>query len=200
MQAEAKTQSNGSANVLGQDYSHVSDEFDLGDETVLGIEGVSGFSERNRLLFNYFDYDWNRPATLDDDVQLDDFNFAASSSAMARVKFPLANLAYDCAIVETPIVSACRSVRNGQSWKAGPMPMRAPKASARESRNDHARSSARWTANTRDEKWRFLLQEQYLDAKCADQETAKAPALPGLLPCVARLGALLISSWEYTGR
>lgn len=115
MQAEARTQLSGSANVLGQDYSYVSDEFELGDETVLRIEGVFGFNEHNRLLFNYFDYDWNRRATLDDDVQPGDFNFAVGSSATTRVKFSLASLVYDYAIVETSIVSACRSVRNGQS-------------------------------------------------------------------------------------
>lgn len=81
------------------------------------------------------------------------------------------------------------------------MPMRAPKASARGSRSGYAPvTGARWTTKTRDEKWRFVLQGQYLDAKSAlIRKQQKAPALPGLLLCVARLGALLISSWEYTG-
>ena len=102
MQVDAQSELRGSTVFAGQPFEF-SEDFDFGgDEVVPRLEGQFRFSERNRLLFNYFGYDKDRRATLGQDLSFDDVTIPAGSFAKGKAKFQLASLMYDYAVVDDP--------------------------------------------------------------------------------------------------
>ena len=86
--------------------SGFSQDFDFGgNEIVPRIDGIFRFGERSRLVFNYFKYDKDREATLDEDLSFDDITIPAGSFARAETEFQLASLMYDYSVVDTDSVS-----------------------------------------------------------------------------------------------
>jgi len=171
MQAEAQSRFNGSVDFDGQTYDYTSDRLDLSDETVPRVEGIFHFSERNRLLFNYFRYDKDNRYTLGEDVVFDDTTIPAGSFAKAETQFDLGSLVYDYAVVETPTFSL--GLQAGAEWARLEGRVEADDGTnhfeGRASESGIAPVvGVRLSANTQDEKWRFTVQGQYLDADWGD--------------------------------
>ncbi len=171
MQAEAESQFKGTADFAGNTYRYTSDRVDLGDDTVPRVEGVFRFSERNRLLFNYFSYDKDKRHTLGEDIGLGDTTIPAGSFAKTKIQFDLASLVYDYAVVETPTVSF--GLQIGAEWARLKGRVYASAGDdvfdSRESEDGYAPVvGARFSANTEDRKWGFTVQGQYLDADWGD--------------------------------
>jgi len=167
MQASGDVRFNGTVDFAGDTYRYTSDPLDFGDDTAPRVEGIFHFSERNRLLFNYFQYDRDKRYALGEDVVLGDTTFPAGSMAKARAEFDLGSVVYDYALVETPTTSFGLQV--GAEWARLEGSVAASDGTDRfESRESESGVApvvgARFSANTTDHKWGFTLQAQYLDA------------------------------------
>ena len=91
----------GSTTVAGQDLSF-SEDFDLGGkEWEPRIDGVFRISERQRLIFDYFRYNKKNRETLGEDVSLGGVTVPAGSFAKSELKYQVASLVYDYAVVDT---------------------------------------------------------------------------------------------------
>ena len=105
MSVDAQSELRGRTELDGETIEF-NEGFDFGGkETGPRIEGQFRFSERNRLLFNYFSYDKDRRWTLSDDVSYEDVTIPAGSFLETEVQFEVASLAYDFAMVETDTLS-----------------------------------------------------------------------------------------------
>ncbi len=105
MNADAQSTLRGRTDI-GGDSIGFSEDFDFGGkETVPRLEGQFRFSERNRLLFNYFNYNKDRRLTLDDDLDYDGNVIPAGSFAKSEVDFEVASVVYDFAVTETETFS-----------------------------------------------------------------------------------------------
>ena len=105
MSVDAQSELRGSTEFEGEPIEF-NEDFDFGGkETGPRIEGQFRFSERNRLLFNYFSYDKDRRWTLSEDVSYEDVTIPAGSFLETDVQFEVASLAYDFAVVETDTLS-----------------------------------------------------------------------------------------------
>lgn len=171
MQAEGQSRFVGDVDVGGDEYEFTSDRIDLSDETVPRLEGMVRFSERNRLLFNYFRYDKDNRYTLTDDVVFDDTTIPAGSFAHLDTRFELGSAVYDFAVVETPTVSV--GLQAGVEWarlKARARAEAGPASYDGSASEDGAAPvvGLRFSTNTADRKWRFTVQGQYLDADWGD--------------------------------
>lgn len=102
-QADATTELQGRTLFQGRDFTF--EESFEGDDVVPRFEGELKFGERHRLVFNYLDYDRDQRESLDEPISFDGITIPAGSVAFGDMKFRLAGLAYDFAVVETPTVS-----------------------------------------------------------------------------------------------
>lgn len=170
MSADAESQLRGDGEFEGEPISFRED-FDFGgDEVVPRIGGQFRLGDRHRLVFDYFNYDKDRRWTLGEDISYGGETIPAGSSIGGDVEFEVASFAYDFAVVESDTVSW--GLQLGVAY-AG--------AKARASAEiDGERWDARDTADgfapvvgTRltfapVDRWRFILQGQYLDADWGD--------------------------------
>ena len=167
MQAEADISLKGAVDYAGERYEYESDRMDFGHDTVPRIEGAFHFANRHRLLFNYFQFDKDRSYTLDQDVSFGDTTFPAGSTAKAKAEFDLGSIVYDFALIETDTVSF--GLQAGAEWAR--LEGRTSAVAGEDSFESRDRADgwapvvgARFTTNTADQKWRFTVQGQYLDA------------------------------------
>lgn len=101
MSADAQSELRGRG-VFGDEPVNFSEDFNFGGkETVPRVEGQFRFGERNRVLFNYFNYNKDRRVTLDEAIDYDGATIPAGSFAKAEVEFEVASLVYDFALTET---------------------------------------------------------------------------------------------------
>ena len=101
MDADASSEVTARTRFMGQDFRY-SQDFDFGSNEISPrIDGTFRFSERQRLVFDYFQYDKEKTTTLDGDLSFDDITIPAGSFARAEVEFTLASLMYDYAVVDT---------------------------------------------------------------------------------------------------
>jgi opacity protein-like surface antigen len=170
MDADASSELTARTQFMGQDYRY-SQDFDFGsDEISPRIDGTFRFSERQRLVFDYFQYDKEKTATLDGDLSFDDVTIPAGSFARAEVEFTLASLMYDYAVVNTDTFEL--GLQIGAEWakldgkllaEAGPY-----RYQDSEKKDGYAPVvGARFTF-TPSEKWLINVQGQYLDADWGD--------------------------------
>jgi hypothetical protein len=166
MNVDAQGELNGATEFLGEDFSF-SEDFDFGSkELVPRVDGVFRFGQRNRLIFDYFQYDKDQRATLGSDLSYDDITIPAGSFAKGKVKFQLASLMYDFAVVDTETFNLGLQV--GAQWAKleGRVYAEAGEDSfeARSSDDGYAPMvGVRFTA-TPNEQWLFNLQGQYMNA------------------------------------
>ena len=167
MQADADISLKGAVDFDGERYDYETSRMDFGDETVPRIEGGFHFADRHRLLFNWFRFDKDRRYELGEDVSFGDTTFPAGSVAKATAEFDVASLVYDFALVETDNVSF--GLQAGAEWVK--LEGRTAASAGEDSFESRDRVDgwapvvgARLTTNTADQKWRFTLQGQYLDA------------------------------------
>ena len=171
MQASGDVQLKGNVDFAGDTYRYTSDHIDFGDDTAPRVEGIFHFSERNRLLFNYFQYDRDKRYELGEDVVFGDTTIPAGSLAKAKAEFDLGSLVYDYALVETSTTSF--GLQIGAEWARLKGNVYASDGSdsfeSRESESGVAPVvGARFSANSADHKWGFTVQGQYLDADWGD--------------------------------
>ncbi|MGH8083267.1 MAG: hypothetical protein ACREP7_22005 [Lysobacter sp.] len=157
-------------NFQGQPY-RFSQDFDFGSkQTVPRIEGLFRFSERNRLLFNYWGYDKSKRATLSENISFDNTTIPAGSFAKAKAKFELASVMYDYAVVETDTVSWGLQIGVEYAKLEGKLDAAAGTSSYHTSSSEDGYApvvGTRVTLSPNDH-WRFVLQGQYLDAGWGD--------------------------------
>ena len=90
----------GSTMVNGQELTF-SEDFKLGGkEWEPRLDGVFRISERQRLIFDYFRYAKDRRETLDQTVSFDGTVVPAGSFVKAELKYQVASLVYDYAVVD----------------------------------------------------------------------------------------------------
>lgn len=167
MQADADISLKGAVDFNGQNYDYETQRMDFGDETSPRIEGAFHFGNRHRLLFNWFQFEKNRRYELGEDVSFGDTTFPAGSVAKAKAQFDVASLVYDFALVETDTVSF--GLQAGAEWVE--LEGRTSAVAGEDSFESRDKVDgwapvvgARFTTNTADQKWRFTVQGQYLDA------------------------------------
>lgn len=170
MAADAETTLSASTLYQNEPYSF-SETFDYGsDEWVPRIDGVFRVSERQRLVFDYFNYDKKRRETLGENISYDDITIPAGSYAEAELDFQLASLLYDYSVVENESFSL--GLQIGAEWA------KAKASLVAEAGEDRWADSAsedgfapvvglRLTARP-SERWLLNLQGQYLNANWGD--------------------------------
>ncbi|WP_425492609.1 hypothetical protein [Lysobacter changpingensis] len=170
MDADASSELTARTQFMGQDYRY-SQEFDFGSNEVSPrIDGTFRFSERQRLVFDYFQYDKENTTTLDGDLSFGEVTIPAGSFARAEAEFTLASLMYDYAVVDTDTFEL--GLQIGAEWakldgrllaEAGPY-----RYEDRDQQDGYAPVvGARFTFAP-GEKWLINLQGQYLDADWGD--------------------------------
>ena len=152
---------------LDESYSYASGRLDFGKRTVPRVEGIFRFSERNRLLFNYFSYDNGHRYVLDDDFAVGDGVLPAGTMAKAKARFDLGSLVYDYALIETPTVSF--GAQLGAAWAdlKGSITGSSGDIQVRTSENVNGAAPVigmRLSTISADHKWGFTAQAQYLNA------------------------------------
>lgn len=173
MQADADISLRGAVDYEGQTYDYETSRMGFGDDTAPRVEGGFRFGNRHRLLFNYFQFDKDRRYMLDQEVSFGDTTFPAGSNARAEAQFDLASLVYDFALVETDTTGF--GLQIGAEWAKLEGRAAAEAGEDRFEARDDADGvapvvGARFSANTADQRWRFTLQGQYLDAGWGDFE------------------------------
>lgn len=114
MNADGNGTLSGSTSLLGQPVGF-SEKRDFGSAEISPrVDGVFRLSDRNRLIFDYFQYDKKRTAELGQDLDFDDYTIPTGSHARAKAKFQLASLIYDFSVVDTPNFSA--GLELGAEW------------------------------------------------------------------------------------
>ncbi|KRG71649.1 hypothetical protein [Pseudoxanthomonas dokdonensis] len=170
MNVDADGVLSGATQVLGEDIGF-SEDFDFGSkEVVPRVDGVFRFGNRNRLIFDYFQYDKDQRATLGQDLSYDDITLPAGSFAKGKVKFQLASLMYDYSVVDTPTFTM--GLQIGAEWAKleGNLYAEAGEYSYETSNSEDGYAPVvglRLTA-TPNEHWLFNVQGQYLDADWGD--------------------------------
>lgn len=170
MNVDADGVLSGRTTFQGQDL-RFSQDFDFGgEELVPRIDGVFRMGQRHRLIFDYFQYDKDRRATLGEDLSYDDVTIPAGSFAKGKAKFQLASLMYDYAVVDTPTFNL--GLQIGAEWAKleGRLYAEAGENSyeTRSSDDGYAPVVGLRLTATPNEKWLFNLQGQYLDAGWGD--------------------------------
>ena len=168
--ADGHSQIRGSTEFAGETFDF-SEGFDYGSAEISPrVEGQFRFSERNRLLFNYFSYDKDQRATLGNDLSYDDVTLPAGSFAKIETKFELASLVYDFAVVETDKISLGLQIGAEYAKLESILSAEAGEFGYRTSASEDGFApvvGARFTAAP-GEKWRVVVQAQYLDADWGD--------------------------------
>ena len=170
MDVDADGVLSGRTTFQGQDL-RFSQDFDFGGkELVPRIDGVFRLGQRHRLIFDYFQYDKDRRATLGQDLSYDDVTIPAGSFAKGKAKFQLASLMYDYAVVDTPTFNL--GLQIGAEWAKleGRLYAEAGENSyeTRSSDDGYAPVVGLRLTATPNEKWLVNLQGQYLDAGWGD--------------------------------
>lgn len=148
-----------------------SQDFDFGGkEVVPRIDGTFRFGDRSRLVFDYFKYDKDRNATLNEDLSFDDVTLPAGSFARAETRFQLASLMYDYSIVDSDTVSV--GLQIGAEWAKLEGSLHAEAGEdvydASSSEDGFAPVVGARVTFTPGDKWLVNLQGQYLDADWGD--------------------------------
>lgn len=171
MHAKAETAFSAETVFGGEEYAYESDRYELGEKTVPRVEGVVRLGNRHRLLFNYFRYGEDRDYALGEDIVLGDTTIPAGTTASFDTEFDLGGLVYDFAVVETPTTSVGLQIGAQRAKVAADLVVdsEGERYTARESENGTAPVvGVRLGFNTQDERWRFTVQGQYLDADWGD--------------------------------
>ncbi|ADV26174.1 hypothetical protein Psesu_0312 [Pseudoxanthomonas suwonensis 11-1] len=172
MSASAETTLSASTTYMDEPYSF-SQGFDFGsDEIVPRIDGMFRLSERQRLVFDYFNYDKSRRETLGQDLSYDDITIPEGSYAEAELDFQLASLLYDYSVVQTDNFSL--GLQIGAEWAKAKATLVAEAGENRWTEQTSEDGYApvvgvRLTARP-GERWLLNLQAQYLDADWGDFE------------------------------
>ena len=168
--ADGESEIRGST-VFGGEEFDFSEGFDYGSAEISPrVEGQFRLSNRNRLLFNYFSYEKDQSATLGSALSYDDVTLPAGSFARIDTKFELASLVYDFAVVETDKVSLGLQVGAEYAKLESTLSAEAGELEYRTSAREDGFApvvGARFTAAP-GEKWRVVVQAQYLDADWGD--------------------------------
>ncbi len=170
MSAKAESELSASTTFMDRPYSF-SQDFDFGSsEWVPRIDGVFRMSERQRLIFDYFNYDKSRRETLRQDLSYDDITLPAGSYAEAELDFQLASLLYDYSVVQTDNFSV--GLQIGAEWAKAKAKLVAEAGEERwaDEASEHGYAPVvglRLTARPGD-RWLLNLQGQYLDADWGD--------------------------------
>ena len=91
----------GSTTIAGQDVN-VNEDFSLGGkEWEPRVDGVFRFSDRQRLIFDYFKWDKDRREVLNDGIAFGEINVPEGSFVKAELKYQVASLVYDYSVVDT---------------------------------------------------------------------------------------------------
>ncbi len=91
----------GSTTIAGQDVN-LNEDFSMGGkEWEPRVDGVFRFSDRQRLIFDYFKWDKDRRETLNDGIAFGDINVPEGSFVKAELKYQVATLVYDYSVVDT---------------------------------------------------------------------------------------------------
>ncbi|GGD46894.1 hypothetical protein [Pseudoxanthomonas indica] len=170
MDVDADGELSGRTQFLGQDFGF-SEDFDFGSkEVVPRLDGVFRISQRQRLIFDYFQYDKDRRATLGSDLSYDDVTIPAGSFATGKAKFQLASLMYDYAVVDTDTFNL--GLQIGAEWAKLEGHLHAEAGAdvydARTSDDGYAPMVGLRMTATPSEHWLFNVQGQYLDAEWGD--------------------------------
>lgn len=171
MHAKAETGFSAETVFGGEEYAYESERYELGEKTVPRVEGVVRLGNRHRLLFNYFRYGEDRDYALGEDIVLGDTTIPAGTTASFDTEFDLGGLVYDFAVVETPTTSVGLQIGAQRAKVAADLVVdsEGERYTARESENGTAPVvGVRLGFNTQDERWRFTVQGQYLDADWGD--------------------------------
>ncbi|MEO7014450.1 MAG: hypothetical protein ABI127_09070 [Dokdonella sp.] len=168
IQVDGNAHVNAAVDLPGNGYSYSSGRIDFGKRTVPRVEGVFRFSERNRLLFNYFSYDNDDRYALTDDLVVGGNTLPAGTMAVAKAQFDLGSLVYDYALIETPTVSVGAQI--GAAWAdlKGSISVGSQDIQVRSSENVNGAApvvGVRLSTITADHKWGFTAQAQYLNAR-----------------------------------
>ena len=160
------------ANTVFQDQDlQFSQDFDFGGkEVVPRIDGAFRFGDRSRLIFDYFKYDKDREATLNEDLSFDETTIPAGSFARAQTQFQLASLMYDYSVVDGEKVSL--GLQIGAEWAKLEGSLHAEAGEdvydASSSEDGFAPVVGARISFTPSDKWLINLQGQYLDADWGD--------------------------------
>ena len=170
MDVDADGVLSGRTNFQGQDL-RFSQDFDFGGkELVPRIDGVFRMGQRHRLIFDYFQYDKDRRATLGNDLSYGDVTIPAGSFATGKAKFQLASLMYDYAVVDTDTFNL--GLQIGAEWAKLEGHLHAEAGAdvydARTSDDGYAPMVGLRMTATPSEHWLFNVQGQYLDAEWGD--------------------------------
>ena len=168
--ADGQSEIRGSTEFAGEAFNF-SEGIDYGSAEISPrVEGQFRFSDRNRLLFNYFSYDKDQSTTLGSDLSYDDVTLPAGSFAKIDTKFELASLVYDFAVVETDKVSLGLQIGAEYAKLESTLSAEAGELEYRTSASEDGFApvvGARFSAAP-GEKWRVVLQAQYLDTEWGD--------------------------------
>lgn len=166
MSADAQSELRAGSTIDGTPVGF-SEDFDFGGrETVPRLEGQFRFGTRNRLLFNYFNYDKDRRITLHEDIEYDEVSIPAGSFAKSEMNFEVAGLVYDFAVAETDTLSWGLQIGAEYAKLEAKVVAQAGDDSyrSRESADGFAPvigSRLTWAPTDR---WRAVAQAQYLNA------------------------------------
>jgi hypothetical protein len=134
------------------------------------LDGNFKISDRNRLVFNYFNYGKDRNTTLDEAISFDDVTIPAGSFARLDTDFETANLVYDFAVIENEELSWGLQIGAQYASLEGRLVAEAgtDRYSDRAREDGYAPVVGSRLTLTPNEHWRFELQGQYLDANWGD--------------------------------
>ncbi|HET9034142.1 MAG TPA: hypothetical protein VFN25_14710 [Dokdonella sp.] len=169
IQVDGDTHINGAVDFSGDAYNYSSGALGFDKHIVPRVEGVFRFSERNRLLFNYFSYDNDDRYVFDDEIDVGGgVVLPAGTTIETKTRFDLGNLVYDFALIQTPTVSV--GVQIGAAWANLEGSVRLDDElvhlDSSESLNGAAPMiGARLSTMSEDRRWGFTLQAQYLSTR-----------------------------------
>ncbi len=174
IQVEGNAHVDAIENFSGNAYSYSSGQLDFGAQTVPRVDGTFRFSQRNRLLFNYFSYKNDNRYILDDDLSLDEGFLPAGTVARTEAAFDLGSLIYDYAFFQTRTMSVGGQI--GAAWARLRGRVSADNELLRLRIRDDIKGAApvaglRVSAMTADHTWGFTGQAQYLDARWGNFDT-----------------------------
>lgn len=104
----------GETEINGEQLSGTQDFKLGGKEWEPRVDGLFRISQRQRLIFNYFKYDKDARETLSDDVSYGDVTVPSGSFVKGELKYQVASLVYDYAVVDTDEVSL--GLQLGAEW------------------------------------------------------------------------------------
>jgi hypothetical protein len=104
----------GNTSIAGSEISG-SQDFDFGGkEWEPRVDGMFRISTRQRLIFDYFKYDKDRREELGENLSYDGVSVPAGSFVKGELKYQVASLVYDYAVIDTPQFSM--GLQIGAEW------------------------------------------------------------------------------------